>query len=177
MAQATGTEGMFRMTREFAAPRERVWAAWTDPPQFARWWGPRGFTVPFVQIDLRPGGAMHFCMRSRDGRDHWNKGIFLEVSPPERLVSSDYFSDEQGNKVPPARYGMAPDFPDEALLSVTLEAVDGKTRLTLVHSVPEEVAERQGMQQGWSETLDRLGEYLESVQAIGWAAGEPASPP
>jgi uncharacterized protein YndB with AHSA1/START domain len=95
------------ITRVFDAPRELVWKAWTQPQRFVRWWGPKGFTVPFCKIDLHPGGVMHFCMRSPEGRDFWNKGVFREVVEPERIVSTDSFSDEEGNLVQPAHYGMA----------------------------------------------------------------------
>jgi uncharacterized protein YndB with AHSA1/START domain len=154
------TEPVLVITRVFDAPRELVWKAWTDPEHFVRWWGPNGFTVPFCKIDLRPGGVMHFCMRSPEGRDFWNKGVFREVVAPERIVSTDSFADAEGNLVEPAHYGMGPDWPSETLLTVTFAEHAGKTKLTLRHEVPESIAKRQGAQQGWAETLDRLAEYL-----------------
>jgi uncharacterized protein YndB with AHSA1/START domain len=153
-------EPVLVITRDFDAPRELVWKAWTRPQHFVRWWGPKGFTVPFCKIDLRPGGVMHFCMRSPEGRDFWNKGVFREVVEPERLVSTDSFSDEEGNLLQPAHYGMSPEWPSETLLTVTLAEHEGKTKLTLQQTVLESVAERNGAQQGWTETLDRLAEYL-----------------
>jgi uncharacterized protein YndB with AHSA1/START domain len=148
------------ITRVFDAPRDLVFKAWTDPEHFVRWWGPKGFTVPFCKIDLRPGGVMHFCMRSPEGQDIWNKGVFREVVEPERIVSTDSFSDEEGNLVQPAHYGMSPDWPSETLVTVTFAEHDGKTKLTLQQTVLESVAERHGARQGWTETLDCLAEYL-----------------
>jgi uncharacterized protein YndB with AHSA1/START domain len=153
-------EPVLVITRVFDAPRELVWKVWTQPTHFMRWWGPKGFTVPFCTIDLRPGGVMHFCMRSPDGQDFWNKGVFREVIEPERIVSTDSFSDAEGNLIPPAHYGMSPEWPSETLLTVMFAEQDGKTKLTLRHEVPESVAERSGAVQGWTETLDRLAEYL-----------------
>ena len=153
-------EPVLVITRVFDAPRELVWKAWTQPQRFVRWWGPKGFTVPFCKIDLHPGGVMHFCMRSPEGRDFWNKGVFREVVEPERIVSTDSFSDEEGNLVQPAHYGMSPDWPAETLLTVTFAEHEGKTKRTLRHDVPEPLAERNGAQQGWTETLDRLAEFL-----------------
>jgi uncharacterized protein YndB with AHSA1/START domain len=153
-------EPVLVLTRVFDAPRELVWKAWTEPEHFVRWWGPKGFTVPFCKIDLRPGGVMHFCMRSPEGRDFWNKGVFREVVEPERIVSTDTFADEEGNLIEPAHYGMSPDWPSETLLTVTFVEHEGKTKLSLRHEVPESVAERNGARQGWTETLDRLAEYL-----------------
>jgi uncharacterized protein YndB with AHSA1/START domain len=148
------------ITRVFDAPRELVWKAWTQPEHFVRWWGPKGFTVPFCTIDLRPGGVMHFRMRSPEGRDYRNKGVFREVVEASLLVSTDSFSDEEGNLVQPSHYGMSPDWPSETLVTATFAEHDGKTKLTLQQSVLESVAERHGARQGWTETLDRLAEYL-----------------
>jgi uncharacterized protein YndB with AHSA1/START domain len=61
-------------------------------------------------IDLRPGGVMRFCMRSPEGRDFRNKGVFREVVEPERIVSADLFSDGEGDLVQPAHYGISPDW-------------------------------------------------------------------
>jgi len=61
------TEQELVITRVFDAPSDPVFKAWTDPQHFVRWWGPNGFTTPFCTIDLRPGGVIHFCMRSPQG--------------------------------------------------------------------------------------------------------------
>jgi uncharacterized protein YndB with AHSA1/START domain len=148
------------ITRVFDAPREVVFKAWTEPERFARWWGPKGWTTPFCTIDPRPGGRIHFCMRSPEGVEIWNGGVYREVDPPARLVCTDYFADEAGNPVPPTHYGMSPDFPAEALVTVTFEDVGGRTRLTFRQSIPVSLATRVGAQQGWNETFDRLVEYL-----------------
>ncbi len=150
------------ITRVFDAPRELVFKAWTEPARLMRWWGPKGFTTPFCTIDLRPGGLMHFCMRSPEGQDIWCRGVFLEVVVPELIVVTDSFSDEHGNVVPPTQYGLSPDWPTEALLTVTFaEHEGGKTLLTLRHTVGiVPAAEREGTQQGWIESLDRLADYV-----------------
>ena len=159
-AVTSANEREIVITRVFDAPRELVWKAWTEPERIMRWFGPKGFTTPVCKVDLRPGGVMHFCMRSPDGKDYWNGGVFREVVPPSRLVYTDYFADENGNPVSPAQYGMSPDFPAENLITVTFEEFDGKTKLTLHHTIPASVAEQAGAQQGWNETLDKFAEYL-----------------
>jgi uncharacterized protein YndB with AHSA1/START domain len=149
------------ISRIINAPRKLVFRAWTDPEHFMRWWGPKGYTVPFCKIDPRPGGRIRFCMRSPEGHDIWNGGVFQEVVAPERLVSTDYFTDEQGNPVPPTRYGMGADFPAEAVITVTFEEHEtGQTKLTLRQTLPASVAQQSAAQQGWSESFDRLAEYL-----------------
>ena len=67
-----------------------------------QWWGPNGFTLPYCKIDLRPGGVAHFCMRAPDGQDIWCKGVYREVVEPEKTVSTDSFSDKDGNAVEPS---------------------------------------------------------------------------
>lgn len=92
-----------------------------DAEYFVRWWGPKGYTTPFCTIDLRPGGIMHHCMRSPEGREVWTKGVFREIVVPERIVLTDSFADAEGNVVSPTHYGMSPDWPLETLLTVTFD--------------------------------------------------------
>ncbi len=149
------------ITREFDAPRDLVFKAWTDCERLMRWWGPKGFTTPFCKIDLRPGGISHYCMRSPEGRDYCGKGVYREIIPLERLVFTDSFADKEGNVVPATYYGMSGDYPLEMLVTVSFAEHKGKTKLTLKHvlgSVP--ASERDLCQQGWSESLDKLAEDL-----------------
>lgn len=148
------------MTRVMNAHREEVFKAWTEQRALSRWWGPSGFTTPYCSVDLRPGGAYHYRMRSPDGKDYWGKGVYAEIAAPERLVLVDSFSDEFGNIVEPAVYGMSADWPAETLLTVTFDDLDGRTGLTVRSGVSEELAESSGARQGWEEALDRLAEYL-----------------
>jgi uncharacterized protein YndB with AHSA1/START domain len=148
------------ITRVLDAPRSLVFKAWTEPEHFVRWWGPKGFTTPFCKMDVRPGGVLYYCMRSPEGRDFWAQGVYREIVPPERIVFTDTFADEDGNPVEPAHYGMSPDWPFETLVTVTFAEHQGKTKLTLQHSVPESLAESTGAAQGWSESLDRLAAEL-----------------
>lgn len=72
--------------RVIAAPRERVFAAFSDPNQLAQWWGPAGFTNTFSEFDLRPGGAWRFTMTGPDGAEYHNVSRFVEIAAPERIV-------------------------------------------------------------------------------------------
>ena len=148
------------ITRSFDAPRELVWKAWTDPEWLKRWWGPQGFTVPSAKLDLRVGGKYLFCMRSPDGKDYWITGVYREIVPMERIVSTDSFADEKGNVVPGPHYGMSSDFPLEMLVTVTFEEHDGKTKMTLRHVGFPSGAESQGAEQGWNQSFDKLAEEL-----------------
>ena len=75
------------VTRTFAAPREAVYEAWTDPEHLKQWWGPEGMDAPVAELDVRSGGKYRTCMRSPDGKQEmWVGGEYVEVSPPQRLV-------------------------------------------------------------------------------------------
>ncbi len=156
----TRTGNELVIVRVFDAPRERVWKAWADPEQVTKWWGPKEFTAPFCKIDLRVGGKFLYCMRSPDGKDYWGTGVYREIVPMERIVCTDSFADEKGNVVPATHYGMSSDFPLEMLVTVTFEDIGGKTRLTLKHVGNPAGAERDGAEQGWSQSFDKLAEAL-----------------
>lgn len=158
--KASADEGTLLITRVFDAPRELVFRAWTEPERLARWWGPRGFIVPFCTIDLRPGGAIHFMMRSPAGQEIWCKGIYREIVEPERIVCTSSFSDPEGNLVPPTAYGLGADWPAETLVTVTFEDDAGKTRLTLRQTGTPPGAQREDTRAGWNQSLDRLADYL-----------------
>ena len=70
---STSAEQEFVITREFNAPRERVWQAWTEREQLVRWFGPKGSTISHAMLDFRPGGTFHYEMRSADGKEMWGK--------------------------------------------------------------------------------------------------------
>ena len=70
--------------RTLAAPRERVFQAWTDPAALTQWWGPKGYTTPMAEVDLRPGGRYRLGMRKLpDGELLFLSGTYREVRPPE----------------------------------------------------------------------------------------------
>jgi uncharacterized protein YndB with AHSA1/START domain len=149
------------ITRALDAPRALVFAAFTEPERLAHWWGPHGFTTPVARIDPRPGGVFHACMRSPDGQDFWSRGVYREVVVPERIVCTDTFADADGNIVEPTHYGMSASWPREALITLTFEEHGGTTTLTLRHAVGGAADSEVDMcRQGWSESLDRLADYV-----------------
>ena len=148
------------ITRIFAAPRELVWKAFTECERLMRWWGPKGFTLPVCKIDLRVGGVFHYCMRSPEGQDYWNTGVYREIVEPERIVYTDSFSDAAGNVVPASHYGMSGDWSLELLVTVTFEEHEGKTKLTLRHIGIPAGEDSDLTEAGWNETFDKLAEDL-----------------
>src|SRR5438105_5799491 len=79
------------------APREVVFAAWTDAEQAAQWWGPQGFTTISCEMDVRVGGGYRACMRSPEGTRHCRRGTYREIVPPTRLVFTYAWEDADGN--------------------------------------------------------------------------------
>ena len=158
------------ITREFDAPRERVWQAWTDPEMVKRWWGPEGFTAPSVKIDLKVGGMYTWAMQGPPGspleRPGYNSGVYKEIVENEKLVVTQYMSDEQGNRMDPTAYGMDPDFPSDDTVTVLFEDVQGgKTRLSVIYPKPESEAQLQailksGMKEGWLSSFNKLAQAL-----------------
>lgn len=112
------------VTRTFAAPRERVFAAWTDPADFSVWFGSSQVNVPrdSLVLDVRPGGSWHAVMELPDGNTINWEGRYTEVTPPERLCLT--MTD---------RPGTDPGAP----ISVTFADVDGRTQMTLVQEAPD----------------------------------------
>jgi uncharacterized protein YndB with AHSA1/START domain len=145
-------EGTVVITRVFDAPRELVWQAWTDPKMLAQWFGPRVFTSSVPEWDLRVGGALRIVMHGPDGNDYPMKGVFLEIVAPERLVFSNIPVDQNGNPLM------------EGETIVTLSERDGKTTLTvkshMVGLVPIAAQMLAGMEAGWMQSIDKLGELV-----------------
>jgi len=148
------------IVRVFDAPRALVWAAWTDPKHFARWWGPEGFTAPSCTMDVRVGGTFLWCMRSDKGEEYWNTGVYREIVPQERIVYTDSFADAKGNVVPPSHYGMPGDGPEENQVTVTFVEHDGKTTMTLRHALTVDDNMNKMVRAGWNGSFDKLAASL-----------------
>ena len=148
------------ISRTFDAPRELVWKAWTERERFMRWWGPRIFTSPRCEIDLRVGGRFLWCMRWPDGRENYTTGEYVEVVPCERLVYTTTFADAEGNAVPASYYGMGDDIAFEMKVTVIFEKQDGKTFMTLTHEGLPTGEISDSARQGWNESLDKLAASL-----------------
>jgi uncharacterized protein YndB with AHSA1/START domain len=142
----------FVIKREFDAPRELVFKAWTEAKHLAQWWGPRGFTNPVCEWDARPGKAIHVVMRAPNGTDYAMGGKFREIVAPERLVFTSGALDEKGKLM------------FEFLHTVTFVERKGKTMLTIRSRVIKTTAEASkyigGFEAGMTQSLVRLAEHL-----------------
>ena len=143
-------------------------AAWTEAEHLARWWGPKGFPISVVKLDLRSGGVFLYSMRFPEGHEMWGKFVYREIAEPGRLVFINSFSDAEGGVT---RHPLSPTWPLEVLSTVTFAEHDGKTTVTL-KGIPVNATELEiktfedgypSMQQGFSRTLDKLAAYLERL--------------
>ncbi|MCP1305956.1 SRPBCC domain-containing protein [Paenibacillus tyrfis] len=154
------------LERVFNAPRELVFKAFSQAEHLKHWWGPRGWTLTVCNVDFRPGGIWHYCMKCIDqnqgdfyGFESWGKAVYQEIVEAEKIVYVDYFSDADGNEAE----GMpAP------LITMTFTEFEGKTKLVNRAQYPSAEALKtvidMGMEQGVTETWDRLAEHLQSMQ-------------
>jgi len=140
-----------KLTREFDAPRHLVFEAMSKPEYIRKWWGPRGTELTTCDMDFRSGGRWRFVSRGPDGIEHPFKGVYREVSPPDRIVWT-------------FTYDVPPINEHEAVETVTFEERDGRTFLTVVslHDSKEsrDAHVQSGMEKGAGETYDRLEELL-----------------
>ena len=141
------------MTRVFRAPRELVWRAWTEPEQLKEWWGPKLFTNPRCEADVRVGGRIHIDMRAPDGTVFPMGGEFVEIVPPERLVFLTMALDGAGKAM----------FTNHNV--VLFQELDGATEVTVQVKVirATEAAPQylKGMREGWSGMLDKLADFVQ----------------
>jgi len=146
--------------RIFDAPRELVFDAWTDPRYLAAWFAPRGCTIRFEHIDVRPGGRFHSCIDNPEFGECWCVGTYQEIVRPELLVYSMSVADKFGNRIDSKLAGHHPDWPEETIVRVTLEDLGDRTRLILRQNAPEALARETGAYPSWLQMLDRLAESL-----------------
>lgn len=148
------------LTRVFDVPIDLVFKAWTDQELVKEWWGPRGVTNTVCELDAVPGGKLHIVMVAGPelgelaGQEWPMTGTVKEIMAPERVVFT-------GNAIVEGKEVM------EHITTVTLKEQDGKTHLTahivVTKTTPEAEGPLQGMEMGWNQQLDKLGEYLAKI--------------
>lgn len=146
---AATTTPDLHITRTFDAPRELVFQAWAKEEHLLNWFGPRTFPVVSWTHEFRTGGRFEYVMQGPEGVRAPGSGEYLEIVENERIVTQSQIVHEG-------------DVIFEVRQVSTFEEVDGATRYTLDAYVliDKDFPGRAGMEQGWNETLDRLGEHL-----------------
>jgi uncharacterized protein YndB with AHSA1/START domain len=142
------------LSREMAAPRKLVFAAWIDEAHVKEWWGPAGFDNPVCKVDARVGGKMDIHMRGPDGTVYPMTATFTEIVPEEKIAFISGALDEKGTIL------------FEILTTVTFaDSGSNRTKLNLTARVVKARSEGAhhigGMEEGWSGSLDKLVAYTE----------------
>jgi uncharacterized protein YndB with AHSA1/START domain len=139
------------VTREFNAPRDLVWAAWTEPRHLQKWMPGDGWTMPVCEMDLRPGGEWRFVWRKDDGEEMEMRGVYKVIGPPERLVNTEWW----GEPWP------------ETEVEMVLAEEGGRTAMMMTVRYPSrearDAALQTGMVDGMSMVFDRLDELLRTI--------------
>ena len=158
----------FVISRVFDAPRDLLWRCFTQVEHLKQWWGPKGVRIGKANVDFRVGGSFHYAMQPPGGDIMWGKMAYREITPQDRIVFINSFSDEDGGVT---RHPMAPGWPMQMLSTFTFEDMPGgKTRFTVrwspYEATPDEQAtfdsdqSRVSMTNGWTGTLEQLEVYL-----------------
>jgi len=117
--------------RTFNAPNDKVWRVWNDEASIKQWWGPSGYTAPFIRNDLRVGGTYLWAMKSPKGEMFWNTGVYKEVVPNQRIVSTLSFADEAGKAIPGSKAPVPGRWPNSVTVIVEFSESSGKTKVTV----------------------------------------------
>jgi uncharacterized protein YndB with AHSA1/START domain len=145
----TPTDREIHIERIFDAPRDKVFAAFTNPELVPEWWGPHGTTTVVDAMDVRPGGSWRFIGRGSDGSETAFRGTYREVTPPERIVQTFEWEGMPGHV---------------SVETAVFEDLGDRTRLvatTLFHTTEERDGMLQsGMEGGMNETYERLDALL-----------------
>lgn len=150
----TPTDQEIVLTRVFNAPRRMVFDAFTKPELLKRWFGPRGWELVVCEIDLRVGGTFRFVLRGPDSRDMGMRGVYREITPPERSVHMESFD----------------DYPGESQVTTVMVEQGGRTTMTATVLYPSrevrDIVISTGMEHGAAESYDKLAELLESTENV-----------
>ncbi len=142
------------ITRQFKAPRELVWEAWTDPKHIAQWWGPSGFTNTIHEMNVKPGGVWRFIMHGPDGTDFPNRIVYKEVVKP-KLLTYTHGSDLDND---PAQFEVTVNFESKGSITEITMRMVFKTK-----ERRDFVVEKYGAIEGNRQTMGRLEEYLKTL--------------
>jgi uncharacterized protein YndB with AHSA1/START domain len=159
----------FVINRTFEVPLNKMFEVWTDQKHFSKWLPPTGFTMEFMQADIRPGGKTFYVMTNGQMK-MYGRAHYLEIEKPNRLVYTQQFCDENENV---SRHPMAKTWPETMLTTVIFsEEAENLTRVTITWEAYGEtsmeelqtfIAARAGMTQGWTGSFDKLEEYLSKI--------------
>jgi uncharacterized protein YndB with AHSA1/START domain len=153
------------ITHTFHAPRELVFKAFTESEHLQYWWGPKGWIFEVSKSNIRSGGVLLYSQKPTDGDEMWIKFEYSEIIAPEKIVYTNFFSDDEGNTV---RAPFHPSWPLVTLNTITFIEEEGITTITMIvapiTTTEEEIRAIEELQEmvreGHTGTLVQLEEYL-----------------
>lgn len=150
------------ITREFEAPRDLVWQVWTEPEHIEKWFGPEGFNTRVKSMDFRKGGKWEYVMIGPDGAEYPFGGVYLEIEPIEKVVSTDEFGDEYKERNPEM------SLPKITSVTTLFEDRGTMTRVVIktLHATVEDRKkhEEMGVEAGWNSSFEKMDSYLAEIQ-------------
>lgn len=159
------TNEAFAIAREFNAPRQLVWKAWSEAGRLKEWWGPKGCTIQVARLEFRPGGFFHYAMEFSSAPMMWGRFMYREIAAPDRIAWLNSFSNE---KCGVTRAPFSQHCPLEIYNTITLTERAGITTV-LLRAVPHGETEEerkffdglsQSLAQGYGGTFDQLTDHL-----------------
>jgi len=149
MEQSVREKPFLALQRSYPVAPEKVWRAWTEPQAIRQWWGPGGRdAVSVAELDVRVGGRFRIVFGGKEGRDHEVQGVYVVVQPNRKLVFTWTWP-----RTTPER---------ESVVTIVFKAAGKGTELEFLHEQLFDESVRDGHQRGWTESLNKLDEYLRS---------------
>lgn len=143
------------LERDVDVPVDLVWKAWTTPEHLREWFAPKPWSIVSCELDLRPGGVLHFVMRSPDGQEFPNQLCYLDIKPQERLIMTDAL-------FAGFRPSASPFF--TAVLDLKKNGNGTRYKAVAIHGDEDarKKHEEMGFQDGWGTVLTQLVEYIQA---------------
>lgn len=149
------------VTTFFNAPLKKVWKAWTDEELMKQWWGPEGYSSPSAKIDFRVGGQSLLAMKDSKGEVVWSGGVYKEIIPYKKIVTTDHFADQKGNIISGNDLGMPGNWPLDGLITIEFsDANEEQVKITIKHEgIPKEM--HDDCVEGWKSSFNKLQKLVE----------------
>jgi uncharacterized protein YndB with AHSA1/START domain len=164
MMDADSSTDAVVIEHRFDAPVDLIWQMWADPDHFRAWYGPEGASIPTAKMDVRVGGSRLVCMEVQTPNgpmQMWFGGEYLEVVENQRLVYTEFVSDENGDVRSSQDLGMPEGHPTTTEVRVEIESDGDGTRMVLTHTgIPDDSPGAAG----WRMAIGKLTNYLEARQ-------------
>lgn len=154
---------LVRLMRKLNAPIERVWSAWTYPELIKQWWGPANYSCPDARMDVRVGGKSILAMQGPDGRVQYSGGTYEEIVPNRKIITTDQFTDKEGNLITAKEAGLPGDWPDTMRVTIEFKYLgENQSQINIIHEgIPKEM--HDDCVSGWSTSIDKLQRLVEHL--------------